>query len=650
MSRNTTSSTEFKLEQSFKNRLYFFTGIIVLTLAAFISQLFNLQIVNGAENSLKAERFVRRSESLPAARGQVYDRNFLNPEMSTQHLLISNSASLDVIVNSGLLRNNPEKIKEFMLLFYKTLSIPEAYYSDEIKEPKFTKKVRSKNPIVLLQGISPEQHERISVFDNISRFVVLVPSPKRNYIMGPALAHVSGYVGLPNLKDLTNREIKSYQLVGKGGLEIQYDSYLRGTDGFRYQKRNSDGNIEEERIIEHAKMGNHLVLTIDKKIQFAAYNALKNYRGTVIAIKPATGEVLALTSNPSFDPNLLSGKNKQLKLQHFNRVKKNGGFLDIALQSKFPPASTFKTLVGLAALESEHKIDFSPSQTFSCNGRFILESSIAIVPDQEFKCWDKKVHGTNDLIRAIEKSCSVYFYNLGHKLGSEAILYYAKLFGLDKKSNIDLPSEIEGFVPSNEWKKRTYGNKWFAGDTVNLSIGQGFISSTPIGMTLFYMALLNNGKIYQPFLVSEIRNPIDNSIVFKNNGKMLRDIPLKSSTLEAIKQGLRAVVKTGTASRILNLPDLPEIAGKTGTAQTRRRGLSKSNHAWFIGYGPYNAPVEQQVLVTVFVEFGVGGSVGAAPIAKEVFKAAFPQGTFKRTERIDGSRMDDETPVEEIIQ
>ena len=650
MSRNTTSSTEFKLEQNFKYRLYFFTGVIIFTLTAFIAQLFNLQIINGSENSVKAERFVRRSESLPAARGQVYDRNFINPEMSTQHMLISNSASLDVIVNSGLLRHNPEKIKEFMLAFYRTLSIPEAYYADEIKEPKFTKKIKSKIPVVLLQGISSEQHERISVFDNISRYVVLVPSPKRNYIMGPALAHVSGYVGLPNIKDLTNREIKSYQLVGKGGLEIQYDSYLRGTDGFRYQKRNSEGVIEEERIIEHAKMGNHLVLTIDKKIQFAAYNALKNYRGTVIAIKPATGEILALTSNPSFDPNLLSGKNKQLKLQHFNRVKNNGGFLNIALQSKFPPASTFKTLVGLAALESEHKIDFSPSQTFHCNGSFILESSFASVPDQEFKCWDKKGHGTNDLIHAIEKSCSVYFYNLGHKLGSEAILYYAKLFGLDKKSTIDLPGEIEGFVPSNEWKKRSYGTKWFAGDTVNLSIGQGFISSTPIGMTLFYMALLNNGKIFQPFLVSEIRSPIDNSIVYKNSGKMLRDIPLKSSTLEALKQGLRAVVKTGTASRILNLPDLPEIAGKTGTAQTRRRGLSKSNHAWFIGYGPYNAPVEQQVLVTVFVEYGVGGSVGAAPIAKEVFKAAFPPGSFKRTDKIDGTRMDDEMPVEEILQ
>lgn len=644
MKFRSVSTTEYKLEQGFRIRLYFFTGLIVFTLVSFVAQLVNLQLINGSENSLKAERFVRRSESLPAARGQVYDRNYLNPELSQP--LISNSASLDVIVNTALFRHNPEKVKEFLYLFYRTLSIPEAYYADELAEPRFTKKVKSKTPIILLQGISRDQHERISVFDNIAKYVVLVPSPRRIYHMGPALAHVSGYVGLPDLKDLATREIKSYQLVGKGGLELQYDTYLRGVDGFRIQKRNSDGNIEEERIIEHARMGNHLVLTIDKNVQLAAYNALKNYRGTVIAIKPASGQILAMTSNPSFDPNILSGKNKQQRFLHFNRIKKNGGFLNIAIQSKFPPASTFKTLVGLAALESEHKIDYSPSQTYHCNGTFILKSSFASVPDQEFKCWDKKGHGTNDLIHAIEKSCSVYFYNLGYRLGSESIIYYAKLFGLDKKSNIDLPGELDGFVPSNEWKKRTYGTKWFDGDTVNLSIGQGFISTTPMGMALFYMSLLNNGKVYQPYIVSEIRNPMDNSVVIRNNGSVLRDIPLKTSTMEALKLGLRAVGKTGTASRILNQPDLPEIAGKTGTAQTRRRGLSKSNHAWFIGYAPYNAPVEEQVLVAVFIEYGVGGAVGAAPIAKEVFKAAFPPGTFKRSDRVEGAKMEEEAPVD----
>ncbi len=638
------SSIEHKLEKSFRLRLYFFSGIIVMALIIFIFQLFNLQIVNGSENSRKAEMFVRRSESLPASRGLVFDRNFKTPEDSPP--IISNNQSLDVIVNTSLFKNNPEKVREFIIEFYKTLSIPKAYYESEIQEPKFSKKIKSKSPIILLQGVTPEQHERITLFDNIGRNVNFIPTPRRIYHMGPALAHVTGYVGLPSTNDLKNREIKSYQLLGKSGLELQYDQHLRGSDGFRIQKRNSDGNIEEERIIEHARMGNNLILTIDKKIQFAAYNALKDFRGTVIAIRPSTGEVLALASNPSFDPNILSGKNKQKRQDHFNKIKKNKGFLNMALQSKFPPASSFKTLVGLAALESEHKINYMASNTFICNSRFYLKSSFAGVPDQEFLCWDKKGHGNNDLVHALEKSCSVYFYNLGYKLGSEAILYYSRLFGLDKRTNIDLPGEIEGFVPSNEWKKRSYGNKWYDGDTINLSIGQGYITVTPIAMTLFYMAIANNGKVYQPYILGEMRNPLDNSIVYRTTPKVLRDIPIKVSTLEALNQGLRAVAKTGTASRLLNQPDLPEIAGKTGTAQTRRRGQSSSNHAWFVGYAPFGAPADEQVIVGVFVEHGVGGAVGAGPIARDVFKAAFPPGSFVRREKIDaGPKMGEETPL-----
>jgi penicillin-binding protein 2 len=642
------SSIEYKLESSFKARLYFFSGIIVSAFCLFVFQLFNLQIINGHENTLKAERFVRRSESLPAARGQIYDRNFKAPESSLP--LVSNSSSLDVIVNTAVFKNDVNKIREFAFEFYRTLSIPRAYYESEMKEEKIKRKVRSKSAVVLLQGVSTKQHERIISFDNIGKYVLFIPAPKRIYHMGPALAHVTGYVGLPNTNDLKTGEIKSYQLVGKGGLEIQYDQALRGIDGFRYRKPNAEGGIDEERIVEHAVMGNNLVLTIDKKVQFAAYTALKNYRGTVIALKPATGEIIAMASNPSFDPNILSGKNRQLRRSHYARILKNRGFLNLAIQSKFPPASTYKTLVGLAAMESEHKINYSPTQTFHCNGKFILPSSLAGVPNQEFLCWDKRGHGTNDLMHALEKSCSVYFYNLGQRLGSEAIIYYSRLFGLDKKSNIDLPAEIEGFVPSNEWKKRSYGTKWFDGDTINLSIGQGFISVTPIGMALFYSAIANNGKVYQPYIVSELRNPLDNTIIYKTMPRVIRDIPIKASTLDALKLGLRMVGKTGTASRVLNQPDVPEVAGKTGTAQTKRKGHSSSNHAWFIGYAPFNAPVEEQILVAVFVEHGVGGAVGAGPIARDVFKAAFPVGTFVRSDlKQENTKMDEETPLSQEI-
>lgn len=622
------SQIEYKLEKSFRNRLYFFMGLIISSQIIFILQLINLQIVNGVENSLKAERFVRKSESLPAARGQVYDRNFISPDISKRSILVSNSPTLDVVLNYSQLGRNPEKIKKFIIKFYKTLSIPKGYYSKLVNDPKLTYKIRRKKPILLLQGISREQHERISIFDNIYKNVLFVTTPRRIYHMGPALAHVTGYVGKPSRRDLKNRDIKSYQLVGKGGIEIQYDEYLRGIDGFRIQKRNSEGHIEEEKIIEHAKMGKNLILTIDKNIQLAAYKALKGYRGTVIALKPGTGEVLAMASNPSFDPNILSGKNKKQRRVHLKKIQKNRSFYNLAIQSKNPPASLFKALVALAALENDYKIHFDASYTYKCTGKYVLESLFPGVPDQEFHCWRPKGHGKVNLIEALEKSCSVYFYNLGYKLGPEAILSYARLFHLDKKSNIDIPGERVGFVPTNEWKKRKYGVKWFDGDTINLSIGQGFISTTPIGMSLFYMAILNNGKIFQPYILSEVRNPLNNTIIYKNEPKLKQDVPIKYSTIETIKKGLEAVTHSGTAAYVMRGPDMPEVAGKTGTAQTRRRGLASSNHAWFVGYAPVGANPDEQILVTVFVEYGVGGAVGAAPLAKKVIQAAFHANYF----------------------
>ncbi|EQA36593.1 penicillin-binding protein 2 [Leptospira inadai serovar Lyme str. 10] len=622
------TSTEFKLERSFRVRLYVFSGFVVFTLASFVIQLFNLQIVQGTNNSLKAEKFVRKSETIPAARGEMFDRNFLTPE--TSMALVSNYSSLDAVLNTSLLKYDPSKVRNFLHEFARTLSIPMSYYEEDLIEPKFSKNIKSKKPFVLLEAISKAQQERISVFDTVSKYVILVPSPRRIYKMGPALAHVTGYIGKPSKTDLLTREIKSYQWLGKSGLELEYDERLRGADGFRIQKRSSEGNIEEERVVEHSTPGNNLILTIDKDIQIAAYKALKGARGTAIAMRPATGEILAMASNPSFDPNVLSGKNRSERTAHYKRVDSNGGFLNLAIQSKFPPASTYKTLVALAALESGHKVDYTPETTYSCNGSFILKSTFAGVPDQIFLCWEKGGHGTNDLAHALQKSCSVYFYNLGYKLGSDPILTYSRLFGLDAKSNIDLPDEKQGFVPSSAWKKRTYGTKWFDGDTINLSIGQGFMSVTPLGMALFYAGLLNRGQIYQPYTVSEIRDPVDNSIINRTEPQILRDIPIQPSTVEAIKAGLRLVVKSGTASYVLNKPGLPDIAGKTGTAQTRRRGSSGSNHAWFVGYAPASAPVSEQILIAVFVEYGIGGAAGAAPVAREMFRAAFPPGSFKR--------------------
>lgn len=444
---------------------------MVFTLAAFIFQLFNLQILNGTSNALKAEKFVRKSETMPAARGQMFDRNFLTPE--TSMALVSNYSSLDAILNTSLFKYDPASVKAFIQEFARTLSIPISYYENELIEPRFSRNLKAKKPIVLLEGITHAQQERISAFDNISKYIILLPSPRRIYKMGPALAHVTGYIGKPTREDLLSGEIKSYQYLGKSGLELEYDSELRGVDGFRIQKRSSEGNIEEERVVEHSSPGNNLILTIDKDIQIAAHKALKGSRGTAIAIKVSTGEILAMVSNPSYDPNILSGKNKADRTAHYNRVNSNGGFLNLAIQSKFPPASTYKTLVALAALESQHKIGYTPETTFSCNGSFVLKSTFAGVPDQVFNCWEKGGHGINDLAHALQKSCSVYFYNLGYKLGSDAILNYSRLFGLEDKSKVDLPGEITGFVPSSAWKKERTGPSGLTGIRSIYQSGRG---------------------------------------------------------------------------------------------------------------------------------------------------------------------------------
>lgn len=228
------SASEYRLEKSFRLRLYTFSGLVVFALAAFIFQLFNLQILNGTDNALKAEKFVRKSEIMPAARGQMFDRNFLTPE--TSMALVSNYSSLDVVLNTSLFKYDPTSVKAFIQEFARTLSIPISYYQDELIEPRFSRNLKAKKPIVLLEGISTAQQERISVFDNISKYIVLLPSPRRVYKMGPALAHVTGYIGKPTRDDLVSGKIKSYQYLGKDGLELEYDSELRGVDGFRIQK------------------------------------------------------------------------------------------------------------------------------------------------------------------------------------------------------------------------------------------------------------------------------------------------------------------------------------------------------------------------------------------------------------------------------
>ena len=463
----------------------------------------------------------------------------------------------------------------------------------------------------MIKNLTTTQHTLLADFYlNFSNFIV-EQSVKRIYVYGDVFSHITGYIGAPSKSDV-KRGIKKYQEVGKNGIESTYDPILRGIDGEVVQIKNAPGVVQEEKVLKNFRSGNNLILTLDSKMQEIAWKSLGEKIGAVVVIRPSNGEVLSLVSKPGYDPNILVSPNKEMRKEHLSYMKKTKAELNRAISAKYPPASALKTLVALAGLE-ENRV--TESQYFFCPGKFILKSSYAGLPDTTFFCWG--THGGNRLISAIAHSCSSYFYQFGYKLGSEPILKYAHYFGLDEASDIDLPNEIAGFVPSHLWKEKTYNQRWFDGDTVNLSVGQGFIETTLIGLVNFYAALVTNGVIYKPHLVKEIRYIENDAIKELIQPQIINELPLSRENILTLKAGLKGVTIYGTARGLFRKMF---IAGKTGTVQIRSdKRFDPDQHAWFIGYGPYNRAVNDMIVVGVFVEKGGSGTYGAAPIAKDIF-------------------------------
>ncbi len=617
------SVQEFRLEQRFRRRLYLFSLFVFCICLTFIFQLVSLQLIHGYENRVLAKKFVSHQEFTVAPRGLFYDRNFQPGDQP----LVQNLHFIDFIIHPDQFENR-KKATEYVKLFSSVMGRNYSDYSDYFKPKTWKNIIRKNKYIVLLKHMTRHEHERLAAFHIVTKGGDYVTQHMRYYTMGPAMAHVSGYIGLPTVKDLRKKLALPYQIIGKDGLELRYDNYLRGRDGVRVRHR----VVDHEEQISTTEQGDNLVLTIDRKIQTAAYNALikKSWRGTVIAMHANSGQILAIVSTPSYDPNILASGSARKRSKHIKQVYLHKGFLNLAIHTKFPPASAFKPLVALAALEnSDPQQSFYKENTSMCRGRFILKSSLASRPDTIFNCWS--VHGREDLIGAITNSCNVYFYHLAYKIGPSPILHYARSFNLDKKTGLDLPGEVDGLVPDQRWKQLKYSSRWYDGDTINLAIGQGFLQTTPIQMAVLYSAIANRGKIYKPYLVKEIRDSIDNHLLRKFEPQLVREIPISYANLKTVQDGMRQVVRQGTARRLSAIP-LP-IAGKTGTVQTRSKKKGR-DHAWFASYAPYGAPIDDIIVVVVFVEHGFAGSVTAAPIAAEVFKAAFPNANKKKAWRI----------------
>jgi penicillin-binding protein 2 len=583
--------TKTKIVDYSRDKLAFYlVGLIALILTL---RLFYLQVISFSYYRQVSEENRVRLVSIPAPRGLIWDRNGKR--------MVTNRTSYSLLLLPYKTQDMNFLVKKISLL----LNLDENFLNEKIKAGW----VNRYTPIKLMKDVDfkticilEEQNEELPG-------VSYQPEKVRSYPPLYWAGHLFGYVGEVSQKEMEDSKEKGLNLgsnIGKEGLEKEYDELLRGEDGMNFLEVSAGGKIlgplKDKRPLPYT-VGSDLVLTIDSDLQVEAESALSQFNaGTVVALDPRNGEVLTLVSKPGFNPNQFSSFLDENTWENLI----NDPFhplLNRAIQGSYPPGSTYKLLTAGAALESKI-VDRNTTFSF-CNGGFLFGNRV-------FRCWQPKGHGRLDLIQAIAQSCDVYFYQLSLKLGLDRWSEYARLCGLDKKYKIDLPDEIVGMIPTRKYYEKKFGQgEWIKNLVINLGIGQGEVLTTPLGLTVFYSALVNGGTVYQPHLLREIRSPEGRST--QNAKTVLSHLPFSSSTLEILKEGLVEAVNspsgTGGLARISDIV----VGGKTGTAQNPHG----REHAWFVGFAPADHP---QIVVAVLIEQAGHGGTYAAPIARRIIE------------------------------
>lgn len=591
-----------------KKKIRLFAILIIFAFLCLSMRIWYLQILKWQYLTGLSENNRIRMVSLPAYRGTIKDRN--------GETLVSIRPSFNLYIT-------PEHAGDFK----SSLDFLEKkinFQRNKLKERIGRKK--SFKDILIKADIARE--EVAFVEENNIRLpgIKIKAEPLRNYVYEGLMSHVLGYLGEISKSKLENTDNPFYSqgdFVGKNGLEYVFESALRGEKG--YKEVEADVSGRELKVLRKlpSKSGNNLVLTLDVKIQEELEKAMvstpeKIMNGSVVVMKVQTGEILAMTSKPSFNPNEFSAgitpENwKKLVRDEMHPLQNR------SIQSQYPPGSVYKIVVAYAALE-EGVID--TESTIYCPGHFKLGRG-------RYRCWKKQGHGAVNLHNALVQSCDVYFYTVGHRLGIDTLAHYAKKFGFGTPTGLGLAREKSGLVPSTQWKLKNKKQHWLLGETISASIGQGYNLVTPIQQANMMVAVANGGMLLKPYLVKRIEKP---------GGQVLKEFfpEIKGKlggnpeNLETIRKALSDVVNglrgTGKKSRLKDVL----VSGKTGTVQVVRMKSNKEleketpykyrDHAWFVAFAPYEKP---EIAVAVLVEHGGHGGATAAPIAKKIFKKYF---------------------------
>jgi len=517
------------------------------------------QIINGRYYQQRAKNNYVRLIPTPALRGSIFDRN--------GKLLAYDHAIFNISVI-------PHQIKSKKASLFESLG---KFTGRSLISIKKNYRQNSKNPfgaVTIIKDI--DKITALLLKEKFADQILISPKPQRYYPQGENSAHFLGYVkeAASYYEKLKKYGYKPLERVGFLGVEQYYDAYLKGQDGGDLVEVDAGGRLVGFLGERRPKKGQDIHLTIDSRIQELGFAALGKKKGVVILINSDSGEILALCSSPSFDPNsFIKGKNVSRLFRD-----KSSPLLNRITQASYPIGSTFKPLIALSALE-QGKI--KPTKTFLCQGKVKVGLST-------FRCW--KTHGLVNLYQAIVQSCNSYFYNLGLNLGPNALSTVAKRFGLDSLTGIDIPYEKKGFVPTLRWKKKSLKQNWFAGDTANLSIGQGFMLATPLENLIAINVFASDGYLVKPRILKKV-------------GDLPSGLPSKTyagykkENIDEVKKGLRGVIreKDGTATLLSNLTY--KLSGKTGTAQA-----SGHPHGWFVGYFPHK---DSRYTICVFLENGI---------------------------------------------
>jgi len=535
--------------------------------------LFYLQIVRGSAYYELSVNNSIRVIPLEAPRGRILDRNGV--------VLADNRHSFDVMVLPQNM-NDSDQVFDFLA---KTLRMEKK----KLLQKFWLRKIAPFSPVVVAEDITKEQ--AMVLEENRYRFsgFYVEESYNRYYPFHEVGAHVLGYVGKVDPEELEQLRESGYSLLsttGKNGIEDTYDKYLHGQEGGQQMEINSRGRQVRLLGVRQPNAGQDIKLTIDQRVQQMAYEGLAGRRGAVIVMNMETGEVLSLVSSPAYDPNVFV--DSQLKSKTGSLfIDPDSPLLNRAIKGQYPPGSVFKLAVAVAGLAT-NKVD--PATSYNCDGVYELGAA-------KFRCMH--VHGPQNLFQGVMHSCNVYFYSLGQRMGADAIYRYARLLGIGRKTGIDIPFEEKGNLPNPSQRK------WYGGDTLNLSIGQGDVLVTPIQLLRMVTTLSRSGQEIQPYLLKGINNQ---ELVKLMTSRHVGIIP---QVYEIINNATRMVVdEAGGTAHILDMPDL-KIAGKTGTAQA---GREKDSHGWFVGYTLDSNP---RVAICVFLENG-GSSHNAVVLTHQI--------------------------------